>query len=330
MEAVTLRSSPQRNLPILRWNSYTCVDSKSLKYRKPSQGKSARKKDICGKEVTVKPSIRTATLTILICVLSSAFLFASEKPIVIGLVPDGLSQAERMPLQNYLSQQMGRDVKLMTPNSYSDMMDGLSNGTIDFACLGALTYVRSRAKLGVIPLVQRTTDLQFRAVFIAGTGTPIHSLKDLKGKKFAFGDVNSASGHLIPYLELKEAGLNPDTDFESRYSGGHPMTLKLVESGIVDAGVLDETVLVAMTSANKIDPRKVRVFFTSRTFVDYVWVARKGISETERVKFASALLDLKERRDDQVLKILRASKFVKANDDEYASVRQVARELKMF
>jgi ABC-type phosphate/phosphonate transport system substrate-binding protein len=29
------------------------------------------------------------------------------------------------------------------------------------------------------------------------------------------------------------------------------------------------------------------------------------------------------------LKILRASKFVKANDDEYAGIREAARELKM-
>jgi phosphonate transport system substrate-binding protein len=283
------------------------------------------------KEVTqVKSTIRSTTLALLLCMLGAAPLSGGERAIMIGLVPDGLSQPERIPLQDYLSKQMGRDIELVTPNSYSEMMEGLSKGSIDFACLGALTYVRSRAKMGVVPLVQRPTDLQFRALFIAGAGTPIHSLKDLKGKKFSFGDINSTSGHVIPYLELKQAGLNPGADFEVRYSGGHPMTVKLVESGIVDAGVVDETVFSAMVGSGKIDSKKVRVFFTSRTFVDYVWVARRGLSEAEREKFVSAFLNLKEGRDDDVLKILRASKFIKANDDEYASVRQVARELKMF
>ncbi len=274
-------------------------------------------------------SIRSATIA-LVCILGGLPLSGGEKAINVGIIPDGLSQRERMPLQDYLSKQMGRDINLVTPNSYNDMIDGLSKGSIDFACLGGVTYVRARAKIGVVPLVQRPTDLQFRALFITGAGTPIHSLKDLRGKKFAFGDMNSTSGHVIPYLELKRAGLNPATDFEIRYSGGHPLTVKLVETGIVDAGAVDETFFSSMISSGQIDGKKVRVFFTSRPFVDYVWVARKGLSDAERGKFATAFLELQEGRDDDVLKILRATKFIKANDDEYASLRQMVRELRMF
>jgi len=89
--------------------------------------------------------------------------------------------------------------------------------------------VRARAKFGVAPLVQRPSDLQFHSAFIAGAGTSIHALKDLKGKKFAFGDISSTSGHLMPYLELRQAGLNPDTDLEFRYCREHPATVKLVD-----------------------------------------------------------------------------------------------------
>jgi len=42
------------------------------------------------------------------------------------------------------------------------------------------------------------------------------------------------------------------------------------------------------------------------------------------------LLALKEGKNDDILKLLRASKFVKANDGEYAAVREAAQELKMF
>jgi phosphonate transport system substrate-binding protein len=274
--------------------------------------------------------ITRAAAILLLSVLGVLPFSGDEKALTIALIPDGLSQNERMPLQRYLTQQMGRDVRVMTPESYNASMDGLTSGSIDFACLGALTYVRARAKIGVLPLVQRTTDLTLHSVFITGTNTNIHALRDLKGKKFAFGDINSASAHLMPYLELKRAGINPDTDLEFRYSGGHPLTVKLVETGIVEAGVVDETVYNSMVSSGKIDGKKVRVFYTSKPYVDYVYVARKGVTDAEREKFASALLDLKEGKDDDVLRILRANKFVKANDNEYGTLRQVARDLKMY
>jgi ABC-type phosphate/phosphonate transport system substrate-binding protein len=61
-----------------------------------------------------------------------------------------------------------------------------------------------------------------------------------------------------------------------------------------------------------------------------VYVARKGVPEAGREKFARALLALKEGKDDPVLRVLRAHKFVVANDEEYANIRQIAKELKMF
>jgi len=274
--------------------------------------------------------MKLALAVILLSLLGAVPLFGANDTITLALPPDGLSPQDRLPLQKYLTEQMGREVKLVTPDSYTNTLDGLSSGTIDFACVGALTYVRARAKLGVAPLVQRSTDLQFHSVFIAGIRTSINSLTDLKGKKFAFGDVNSTSGHLMPYLELKRAGINPDIDFEFRYSGEHPATVKLVELGVVDAGAVDETFLNAMFKDGRANRNKLRVFYTSKPFVDWVYVARRGVSEAEREKFAAALLGLREGKNDDVLKILRGTRFVRANDEEYATVREVARELKMF
>ena len=248
---------------------------------------------------------------------------------MIAVPPDGLSQAERAPIQQYLAQRMETEIRLFTPESYDATIGGLSDGSIDFACLGGLSYVRARAKLGVVPLVQRTVDQQFHTVFIAGTNTPIYTLRDLRGKKFAFGDVNSTSGHLMAYRELKQAGIDPDHDLDFRYSGAHPLTIKLVETGVVDAGAADESVLTFLARTGKVDIKKIRIIFTSKPFVDWVYVARKDVSEEQQKKFTAALLGLTQGKDDSVLSLLRASKFVKAYDEEYDSVRKVARELKM-
>jgi phosphonate transport system substrate-binding protein len=103
-----------------------------------------------------------------------------------------------------------------------------------------------------------------------------------------------------------------------------------VESGAVDAGALDETVYRAMLADGSLDGKKVRIFATSEPFVDYVWAGRKDVDAGRRTKFVNAFVNLKEGRDDQILGILRGKDFVRADDAEYAGIRNVARELKML
>src|SRR5215472_154466 len=246
---------------------------------------------------------------------------AGDKPIVVGMIPDAgatqVSIQEKAPLKDYLARQMKMDVNLMIPTNYNATVEALGNGSLDFAYLGALTYTKARRQYGVIPLVQRSSDLQFHSLFITGANSGINTLADLKGKNFVFGDINSTSGHLIPYYELKQAGINADTDLKFRYTGSHPATAKAVESGAADAGALDETVYNSMISEGKLDPTKVRVFYTSKPFVDYVWVARPNIDQATQEKFVQAFTNLREGKNDDILRILRGKNFVRANNQQY-------------
>jgi len=258
----------------------------------------------------------------------------SGETINVGMVPDAgatqISIKEKAPLKAYLEQKLGRPVNLVIPTSYNATVEALGNGSLDFAYLGGLTYIKAHARYGVVPLVQRSADLQFRAFFITSRQSGIHSLADLKGKTFAFGDINSTSGHLMPYMEMRQAGIDPNTSLKFRYTGSHPATAKAVESGAVDAGAMDETVYNSMVSEGKLDPTKIRVFYMSKPFVDYVWVARKDIGQAVQEKFAQAFTDLKEGQDDEVLKIVRGKNFVRANNEEYTILRLVAQDLQMF
>jgi phosphonate transport system substrate-binding protein len=272
---------------------------------------------------------RTAPLAA-VFVMLSASLCAVDKPITLALESEGFTQEGRAPLQAYLSASMGRPVTLVVFDSYNEVVACLQNGLCDFAYLGALSYIRSHVSDGFLPLVRRTDDLHLHSLFITGTNSSIHSLRDLKGKQFAFGDIDSASGHLIPYHELLADGINPQTDFTLRYSGSHPATAALVESGAVDAGAIDETVFNSLIRNGNVHSDKIRVFFTSQPFVGNIYVARKDIPKAEQDRFAHVLLALKEGRDDPILKILLAKQFVPANDQEYTAVRQIVKELEEF
>ncbi|HUA22434.1 MAG TPA: phosphate/phosphite/phosphonate ABC transporter substrate-binding protein [Bryobacteraceae bacterium] len=254
--------------------------------------------------------------------------------IKIGMIPDaGATQVsidEKAPLKDYLAKATGTPVDLIIPTNYNATVEALGNGSLDFAYLGALTYVKAHQRYGVLPLVQRAADKNFHSLFITQSGSAILKVADCKGKRFAFGDINSTSGHLIPHQELMKAGVNPDHDLQFRFTGSHSATAKAVEGGASDAGALDETVFHSMVMEGKVDGSKVRVFHTSPAFVDYVWVARKDIGGAQRESFAQAFLSLKEGKDDAILNILRGKDFVRADDAEYANIRKIAAELKML
>jgi phosphonate transport system substrate-binding protein len=123
-------------------------------------------------------------------------------------------------------------------------------------------------------------------------------LTDLKGKRFVFGDINSTSGHLMPYRALLEAGIDPSKSLQSfRYTGSHPATVQAVAAGSADAGAADETVYKSLIAEGKVDGSKLRVFYTTPAFVDYVWVARKDVDAATQRQFAGAFLALKSGAD---------------------------------
>jgi phosphonate transport system substrate-binding protein len=274
---------------------------------------------------------------VLAAVASSAALggmLPAAGGVSVGMIPDAgatqVSIEQKAPLRDYLAKALGEPVKLIIPTNYNATVEALGNGSLDFAYLGALTYVKAHERYGVVPLVQRAIDKQFHSVFVTQAGSGIKSLADTKGKSFAFGDINSTSGHLIPYRELKKAGVDAEKDLKFRYTGNHSATLKAVETGASDAGALDETVFKTMTSDGSVNGSKVRIFHTSDPFVDYVWVARKDVNPAHRENFAKAFISLKAGQNSAILDILRGTEFVRVNDSEYNSIRTIARELKML
>jgi phosphonate transport system substrate-binding protein len=277
--------------------------------------------------------VRRFAILIVLAVIGSPAAVA-EPALRVGMIPDAgatqVSIEEKAPLREYLAKAIGQQVELIIPTNYNATVEALGNGSLDFAYLGGLTYVKAHARYNVVPLVQRESDRQFHSLFITAATSSIKSLTDVKGRTFAFGDINSTSGHLMPYAALKQAGLVPGSDFSFRYTGSHPATAKAVEAGTADAGALDESVYQAMLSNGQLDGAKVRIFYTTPPFIDYVWVARDGIGEEPREKFAAAFLALTEERDAKVLSILRGSHFQRVADDQYEELRQIARELKLF
>jgi phosphonate transport system substrate-binding protein len=257
---------------------------------------------------------------------------AEEVIRVSGIPDENPTELARkyQPLVDHLQKSLGVKVVYVPVIDYGAAVSALGAGKIDFAWLGGFTFVQAKVMSGAKPVVMRDIDREFKSVFIAFNGSGITKPEDMKGKSFAFGAKSSTSGHLFPRHFLKtKFNLDADRDFAGApvYSGAHDATVKMVESGKVQAGALNIEVWNRLLDNNKVDLNKVKPVWTTPPFVDYVWTARKDLPAATVKKFADAFLtlDAKNPAHQSVLDLQGAKKFVPANEEDFLIIEQVGR-----
>jgi len=220
-------------------------------------------------------------------------------------------------------------VEFTPVTDYAASVEGLINHKLDMVWFGGFTFVQANERSGgkIIPLVQREEDTKFQSVFIT-TSKDINKLTDLKGKNFTFGSESSTSGHLMPRYYLLAAKINPDTDLKRiAFSGAHDATVAAVAGGKVDAGALNISVWEKLVSSNKVDPAKVRVFYTTPGYFDYNWSVRADMNPAVRQKLTDAFLSLNPSTPEgkEILDLQRASKFIPTKAENYKDIEAAAR-----
>jgi phosphonate transport system substrate-binding protein len=233
------------------------------------------------------------------------------------------------PLVKYLEGKLGMKVEFTPVTDYAAAVEALVNKQVDMAWFGGFTFVQAQHRSGgkVVPLVQREEDEKFRSVFIT-TEPNIKSLADLKGKTLSFGSQSSTSGHLMPRSYLLAAGVDPDKDLRRvAYSGAHDATVAAVASGKVDAGALNISVWDKLVADKKVDPSKVRVFYTTPTYFDYNWTVHADMPAALREKLTKAMLDLDPATPEgkQILELQRATRFIPTKAENYKGIETAAR-----
>jgi phosphonate transport system substrate-binding protein len=232
------------------------------------------------------------------------------------------------PLAAYLEKEVGVKVKFIPLVNYAATVEALAAGKVDLVWYGGFTHVqaRKRTKGKAVPLVMRLRDQTFKSKFIAFKGSGIKTLKDLKGKTFAFGSVSSTSGHLMPRYYLKKAGIKPEDFAKFSFSGSHDATVKWVEAGKVNAGVLNEAVWEKLVASKKVDTSKVRVIYTTPGYVDYNWTARATLDRgvLSRITRAFLKLDYNNPEDRRILDLQRAKGYVQAFPHDFKEIESAA------
>ena len=260
---------------------------------------------------------------------------AEPDPLRVGLIPNQSPEsveAQYEPFGDYLSEQLGREVELTVPTSYTAVVEAMVNDELDLAYFGGLTYVQARNQADVTPLVTeinpRTGDTTYRSVIIVPADSEIQDVSELEGRDFAFGSVSSTSGSLYPAIMLRDAGIDYRTDLgEFNYTNGHDATAQAVANGQVDGGGLEDRILYNLEEEGTVEEGSVRVIDESEPIEGYPWVVRNALSDDLKEEIIQAYLGI----DDPVLlDLLRADGYEEVDASDYDYVEEQARELDLL
>lgn len=268
----------------------------------------------------------------------------TSKPFTTGAIPDqDPEKLQRLytKLTKYLQTELKVPVKYTPVTDYTAAVTAFEVGDIDMVWFGGLTGVQARLRVpGAEAIAQRDIDAQFHSVFIANKASklsPIKDIKDLtalKGRRFTFGSESSTSGRVMPQYFLQQAGITLE-DFKGQvgFSQNHDATLKLVQAGTYEVGVMNEQVWQSRLEEGKVDKNKVQVIWRTPAYYDYHWVINPTVRErygpdfVEKVKVALLKLNPKVPEQKEILDLFKASQFVETKNANYDQIEQVGREI---
>ena len=234
------------------------------------------------------------------------------------------------PIMDFLSDDLDTrlnrpvDVKLTIFNTYEECIAALVKGEVDFVRLGPASYVTAKCKqpnIELLAMEAENGEKRFKGVIIVRKDSPIHSLADLKGKRFAFGDQNSTIGRYLAQAELVKAGLHWGDLAQCKYLGRHDTVASAVQLGDFDAGSVH---IKAFDAANTKGDLRVLVSFDN---VTQPWVARAGMDHAAIEALQKSLMSIK---DPDLLKELKISGFLPTSDAEYQFVRDGMKQAEEF
>lgn len=267
-------------------------------------------------------------------------LAQNPKSITIGLIPGENPEVLRkngQELADILSKKLGVAIQVHVSKDYSSLIEAMKNKEVDFAFFTAMSFVFAEKKANAKVLLKKVWNgPYYYSVVLIKKNKKINSLKNLKGKRFAFVDEKSTSGYLYPMVQFKKIGLQKEDFSEVIFSGNHQASVSLLQNDKVDAIAVFSDDPKGKTSAWKqFSPKssaQQRVLWTSEPIPNDPFCVRKDFYD-KYPRFAHdimfELIDLKDEPGNPLKKLLGVEELKLATTKQYEPVREMVKELNL-
>ena len=238
--------------------------------------------------------------------LGNASVGTAEKPIRMAIVPF-LESGRLVKGMQLLSDELKKETGLTytgdVPTSYVAVVEAMCADRVDIGWVSPLAYILARDRCGAdMTLVSvNSSGTSYRGAVVTRTESPIKSIEDLRGKRFAWVDPGSTSGYLFPRAVLQEHGVSPDNLGQQVFAGGHDKAAIAVLQGQVDAGAIGKDVIPRLNSTYPNADKELRIVEETPDIPNDGVAFRKGLSPEIVEKTRQALLRISAREDGQKL-----------------------------
>jgi len=277
--------------------------------------------------------MRTCRLTIALTVLlltTGSLIRGAETPAPlrfgrVSVEDPSVTLGQYQPLLEALGRHLERKVVLVQASSYSDMTNLFKRGDVQLGIMNAYSYIQISSDPGFIPIAKRVIgkESSYRSYIVVRNDLRTTTLRSLVGKTFAFSEVNSTTGYLLPRLMLRKCGLEPERDFlKTIVIPQHDSILLAVANRSVDAAAVASYVF---DSYDKLVTGKMRILDRSEPIPYGPVVVRRdlGTSLIKKIRIFFLMLDDSEE-GRKVLAESGFSGFVPAKSKDYDPVRKAS------
>jgi phosphonate transport system substrate-binding protein len=268
--------------------------------------------------------------------LGSRQLGTPENPIRMAIVPfveSGRLVKGMQLLSDELKKETGLSFTGDVPTSYAAVVEGMCAERVDVGWVSPLAYILAHEKCGAdMSLVSVTrVGTQYWGVIVTRKDSPIQTIQDLKGKRFAWVDPGSTSGYLFPRSMMEAQGVTPDSLGQQLFAGGHDKVGVAVLQGQVDAGAMGKDSIPRLNSIQADAEQQIRIVAESEDIPNDGVAFRKGLPPETVKKIREALLKISSTEEGKKLfeEAIGTRGVAETTDAAYEPVRKAATVLKM-
>jgi len=252
---------------------------------------------------------------------------AAEDPLVMGVFPrrNAVETAKLFtPMADYLSERLGREVKLVTSKNFDSFSRAVAEQRYDIVHYNQYHYIRSAKTYKVIAHNQEFGKDAVAGALFARRDSGITEVSQLRGRTIIFGGGKDAMlSYIAPRYLLMQAGLK-EGDFKTEIAVTPENAVVALYYKQADAAGGGEVVLDQPAVKNAINVQELRLLATTEPLLFLPWAVKRTMPATLAGSIQSILVDLKNSEaGKQVLKSAIMTGIGKAGDSDYQPHRLI-------